>query len=245
VARRDEILAYADELLDAASYREFAPAGAQVLGSDEVRKVVCGVSSSVRLFERAAGIGAQLVLVHHGLFWRNEPLLVDRRLRGRLEALFAADLTLAAYHLPLDAHPELGNSAQLARALGLAVEGPFTDFGVAARAAITRDELVERVRSITGREPLVFAHGPDRVERVALATGSGGYELLDAARAGFDAYVTGEAEEPNMHAAEELGITLVAAGHYATERLGVQALAAHLAERFGLEWEFVDFPNPV
>jgi dinuclear metal center YbgI/SA1388 family protein len=245
VARRDEILAHADELLETAKYREFAPAGAQVLGAGEVQKIVCGVSSSVRLFERAAGLGAQLVLVHHGLFWRNEPLLVDRRLRGRLEALFAADLTLAAYHLPLDAHPELGNAAQLARALGLEVDGAFTDFGVAARAALSRDELVERVRRATDREPLVFAHGPERVERVAVATGSGGYELLEAARAGFDAYVTGEAEEPNMHAAEELGITLLAAGHYATERLGVQALAGRLAERFGLEWEFVDLPNPV
>lgn len=245
MARRDEILAYADELLEAAKYREFAPSGAQVLGADDVSRIVCGVSASTKLFERAREAGAQLVLVHHGLFWRNEPLLVDRRLRGRLEALFAGDLTLAAYHLPLDAHPELGNAAQLARALGLDVEGAFTAFGVAARGGISRDELVERVRQETQREPLVFAHGREHVERVAIATGSGGYELLQAAREGFDAYITGEAEEPNMHAAEELQTTLIAAGHYATERLGVQALARHLAERFDLEWQFVDLPNPV
>ena len=245
MARRDDVLAYADELLAIAKYPEFAPAGAQVLGSEEVSKLVCGVSSSVRLFDRARELGAQLVLVHHGLFWRNEPLLVDRRLRARLEALFAGDLTLVAYHLPLDAHPELGNAAQLARALGIDVDASFETFGVGGRVSATRDELVARVRATTEREPLVFPYGPERVERVAVSTGAGGYELLQAAREGYDAYVTGEAEEPNMHAAEELGITLVAAGHYATERLGVQALAAHLSERFGLEWEFVDYPNPV
>jgi len=245
VAHRDEILAYADELLEVSKYREFAPAGAQVLGADEVRKVVCGVSSSTQLFHRAVTLDAQLVLVHHGLFWRNEPLLVDQRLKSRLQALFEADMTLAAYHLPLDAHRELGNAAQLAAALAIDVDAQFTDFGVGGRISASRDELVSRVRAATDREPLVFAYGPDRLHRVAVATGSGGYELLQAAREGYDAYVTGEAEEPNMHAAEELGITLIAAGHYATERLGVQALARHLAERFELEWEFVDLPNPV
>lgn len=245
MARRDDILAYADELLEVAKYREFAPAGAQVLGAEEVVKIACGVSSSTQLFQRAVTLDAQLVLVHHGLFWRNEPLVVDRRLRSRLQSLFESDMTLAAYHLPLDAHPELGNAAQLARALGIDVDASFTDFGVGGRTSTSRDELLARVREVTQRDPLVFPFGPEQLERVAVATGSGGYELLQAAREGYDAYVTGEAEEPNMHAAEELGITLVAAGHYATERLGVQALARHLAERFELEWEFVDLPNPV
>jgi dinuclear metal center YbgI/SA1388 family protein len=218
-----------------------------VLGADEVAKIVCGVSSSRELFERAGEAGAQLVLVHHGLFWRNEPLVVDRRLRGRLEALFRADLTLAAYHIALDAHPDVGNNAQLADRIGVEVERRFAGIGVGGRLADSGaiEELAARVREAVGREPLVFASGPERVERVAISTGAGGYDLLQAAREGYDAFVTGEAEEPNMHAAEELGIHLVAAGHYATERFGVQALAERLAGEFALEWEFVELFNPV
>jgi dinuclear metal center YbgI/SA1388 family protein len=245
VARRDDILRYADELLEVAKYPEFGTPGAQVLGADEVTRIVCGVSSSRRLFETARARGAQLVLVHHGLFWRNEPLLVDARLRGRLEALFAGDLTLAAYHIALDAHGELGNNVLLARELGIDVDDRFAGIGAGGTTDTTLDDFVARVRDVTARDPLVFAHGPERIRRAAVGTGAGGYELLRAAREGYDLYLTGEAEEPNMHAAEELGIHFVAAGHYATERLGVQALAAHLAERFGLDWEFLELTNPV
>lgn len=247
MARRDEILAFADELLDVGSFPEYGPAGAQVLGGAEVTKVVCGVSSSRELFVRAAAAGAQLVLVHHGLFWRNEPLVVDARMRGRLEALFAADITLAAYHLPLDAHPELGNNAQLARRLGVEPERPFGGVGLGGRVPqpVAVAELVERVRAVLEREPLVFADGPESVVRVAISSGGAGHDLVAAAHEGYDLFLTGEAEEPSMHAARELGIHLVAGGHYATERFGVQALAERLAERFDLEWEFVELPNPV
>lgn len=218
-----------------------------MLGAEEVTKIACGVSSSRELFERAGAAGAQLVLVHHGLFWRNEPLLVDRRLRGRLEALFRADLTLAAYHVALDAHPEVGNNAQLARRLGVTPERRFAGIGVggALREPELLDDFVARVERVVEREALVFSSGPERVERVAISTGAGGYDLLLAAREGYDAFVTGEPEEPNMHAAEELGIHLVAAGHYATERFGVQALAERLAAHFGLEWQFLELYNPV
>jgi dinuclear metal center YbgI/SA1388 family protein len=217
-----------------------------VLGADEVTRIVCGVSASRKLFERAADAGAQLVLVHHGLFWRNEPLVVDRRLRGRLEALFRADLTLAAYHIALDAHPEVGNNAQLAHRLGVEIERRFAGIGVGGRLAEpgSIEDFAARVRE-TVADPLVFASGPERVERVAISTGAGGYELIQAAREGYDAFVTGEPEEPNMHAAEELGIHLVAAGHYATERFGVQALAERLSGDFGVDWEFVELFNPV
>jgi dinuclear metal center YbgI/SA1388 family protein len=247
VARRDEILAYADELLEVASFPEYGPAGAQVLGAAEVTKVVCGVSSSRELFERAATAGAQLVLVHHGLFWRNEPLLVDARMRGRLEALFAADLTLAAYHLPLDAHPEVGNNAELARRLGVEAERPFAGIGLGGRLPepVPVDEFVARVRTVLDREPLVFAEGPERVVRVAISSGGAGRHLIEAAHEGYDLFLTGEPDEPGLHTARELGIHFVAGGHYATERFGVQALAERLAERFGLDWEFVDLPNPV
>ena len=247
MALRDEIVRYADELLEVDRFSEFGPPGVQVLGAAEVSKLVCGVSASLELFERAAAAQAQLVLVHHGIFWRNEPLVIDRRQRGRLEALFAGDLSLLAYHLALDAHPELGNSAQLAAALGIEREGEFGQLGLAGTLdpPLGIDELVARVTAAVDREPLVFPHGPEPIERVAISTGAAGYDLIQAAHEGFDLFLTGEPEEPSLHTARELGIHFVAAGHYATERLGVQALARHLPERFRLEWEFVELANPV
>jgi dinuclear metal center YbgI/SA1388 family protein len=247
LAKRDEILAFADELLDVRSFPEFGPPGVQVVGAAEVNRIACGVSSSLELFEQAAAAGAELVLVHHGLFWRNEPLVVDRRLRGRLEVLFRAEITLAAYHLALDAHPEVGNNAQLASRLGIERERSFGGIGLGGRLREPEpaEAFAARVRELVGRKPVVFAHGPDRVERVAVSTGAAGHDLVRAALEGYDLFLTGEPEEPNLHSARELGIHLVAAGHYATERFGVQALAERLADRFGLEWEFVEVENPV
>jgi dinuclear metal center YbgI/SA1388 family protein len=188
-----------------------------------------------------------MVLVHHGLFWRNEPLLVDKRLKGRLEALFAVSLTLVAYHLALDAHPEVGNNVLLAERLGAKREGAFAQIGAAARLDEPTGiaELSRRLREATGRDPIVLAEGPERIERIAVVTGAGGTRLIEAAHEGFDALVTGEPEEPALHAARELGIHFLAGGHYATETFGVQALAARLAGEFSLEWEFVDVPNPI
>jgi dinuclear metal center YbgI/SA1388 family protein len=247
VARRDDIVAFADELLGVEAFPEYGRPGLQVVGADKVAKVACGVSSSRELFERAGAAGAQLVLVHHGLFWRNEPLVVDRRLKGRLEALFAGNLTLLAYHLALDAHPELGNNALLAERLGAERDGEFAGIGAGAHFAdpVTIEELTVRLRDATGREPLVFAEGPERIERVAVVTGGGGTRLIEAAHDGYDALVTGEPEEPALHTARELGIHFLAGGHYATETFGVQALAARLADEFELSWEFLDLPNPV
>jgi dinuclear metal center YbgI/SA1388 family protein len=247
MANREAIVAFADELLDVQAYPEYGRPGLQVVGADEVSKLVCGVSSSRELFEQAGARGAQMVLVHHGLFWRNEPLVVDRRLKGRLEALFAANLTLLAYHLALDAHPEIGNNALLAERLGARREGAFAQIGAAARLdePVGIDDLSRRLSEATGREALVFAEGPERIERIAVVTGGGGTRLIEAAHEGFDALVTGEPEEPALHTARELGIHFLAGGHYATETFGVQALAARLAAEFGLEQEFVDVPNPV
>jgi dinuclear metal center YbgI/SA1388 family protein len=247
VARRDDIVAFANELLEVEAFPEYGRPGLQVVGAGEVSKLACGVSSSRELFERAGAAGAQLVLVHHGLFWRNEPLVVDRRLKGRLEALFAADLTLVAYHLALDAHAEVGNNALLVERLGGEREGAFAGIGAGARFAepLRIEELVARLRDATGREPLVFAEGPERIERIAVVTGGGGTRLIEAAHEGYDALVTGEPEEPALHAARELGIHFLAGGHYATETFGVRALAARLADEFALEWEFLDLPNPV
>jgi dinuclear metal center YbgI/SA1388 family protein len=247
VAQRDEIIRFANELLEVHRFPEYGTPGLQVVGADEVTRIACGVSSSRELFERAAAAGAQLLIVHHGMFWRNEPVWIDRRQRGRLETLFAADLSLAAYHLALDAHPALGNNALLADALGVDVERPFAEVGQGGRLSepVGIDELTARVREKLGREPLVFAHGPDRIERVAICSGAAGRYVIDAAHEGYDLLLTGEPEEPSLHTARELGIHFVAGGHDATERLGVQALSRRLAEQFVLEWEFLPVENPI
>jgi dinuclear metal center YbgI/SA1388 family protein len=218
-----------------------------VLGAEEVTKVACGVSASVELFERAAAAGAQLVIVHHGLFWRNEPVWIDRRQRGRLQALFRADLNLAAYHLALDAHPTLGNNALLAQAIRVDVERPFAEVGQGGclHEPWEIESVLTCIREAVGRELIVFAHGPEQVQRVAICSGAAGRELIRAAHEGYDLYLTGEPEEPSLQTARELGIHFVAAGHDATERLGVQALSARLAEEFQLDWEFIPVENPV
>jgi dinuclear metal center YbgI/SA1388 family protein len=247
MAERDAIVAFADELLEVERFRDYGTVGLQVEGADEVSKIVCAVSASRELFEIAGARGAQMVLVHHGLFWASEPQVVDRRQKGRLKALFEHDLSLVAYHLALDAHPEIGNAVLLARELGVEPEGPFAEIGVAGSLAepVSAETFVARVRERLEREPLAFLYGPDPIRKVAIVTGGGAPSLIEAARAGFDLFLTGEAKEPSMQAARELGIHFLAAGHYATEKLGIQALAKRIGERFGLEWEFVELPNPV
>ena len=181
MASRDEIIAFADELLDLARHKDYGEMGLQVVGAAEVRKVVCGVSASRELFERAAAAGAQLVLVHHGIFWRNEPQRIDARMRGRLETLFAADMSLAGYHLALDAHPELSDSAQLAAELGVerrgAVRGRTASAAGCAEPARI-EAFLARIEDVLGRAPLVFAYGPATVERVAIMSGGGGPYFL-------------------------------------------------------------------
>jgi dinuclear metal center YbgI/SA1388 family protein len=247
VARRDEILAYAHELLDLDAFPDYGPMGMQVAGSPEVRRIACGVSASRELFELAAASGADFVIVHHGLFWNNDPRVVDEAMRGRLAPLFSADMTLAAYHLALDAHPDVGNNALLASELGVVSERPFAKIGVGGRLRepASVDDFVARVRERVASEPIVFAFGPEQVTRAAIVTGGAARYVADAANDGYDLFLTGEAAESTLHAAKERRIHFVAAGHYATERLGVQALAARLAERFELEWEFIELPNPI
>jgi dinuclear metal center YbgI/SA1388 family protein len=247
LADRDEILAFAGDLLDLDAYPDYGPMGLQVAGAREVGRIACGVSASLELFERAAAAGAQLLLVHHGLLWDRDSRVIDDALRRRLKTLFDADITLAAYHLALDAHPEVGNNALLARELGIDPTERFAEIGWGGRLSepASADEFAARTREKLGTEPIVFAHGPDRVERAAVVTGGAGRHLTQAAREGYDLFLTGEPEEPSLQTARELGIHFVAAGHYATERIGVQALARRLAEQFALAWEFIDLPNPV
>jgi dinuclear metal center YbgI/SA1388 family protein len=247
VADRDEILAYTHELLDLDAYPDYGPMGMQVPGAREVSRIVAGVSSSLELFERAAEARAHLVLVHHGLFWERDPRGIDEALKRRLQALFDADLTLAAYHLALDAHPEVGNNALLARELGVEPERRFAGLGFGGPLAEPVDigAFVARAKEVLQAEPLVFDHGPGLIETAAFVTGGGGRFIADAARESYDLFLTGEPEEGSLQASKELRIHFVAGGHYATERIGIQALAGKLAERFHLEWQFVELPNPV
>jgi dinuclear metal center YbgI/SA1388 family protein len=247
MATRDEIVAFANDYLDIGAYPDYGPMGLQVAGAPEVAKIGCGVSASRELFEKAAEAGAQMVIVHHGLFWEKDTRVVGPVMRARLEALFGGDLSLVVYHLALDAHPEIGNNALLADELGVTRERRFTDWGYGGRlkdpAPIS--DFSALVQERLERAPLVFSYGPELIERVAVLTGGAARYLADAAAEGYDCYVTGEADEPTKHAAKEAGIHFVAGGHYATETLGVRALAAKLADEFGLQWEFVDLPNPV
>jgi dinuclear metal center YbgI/SA1388 family protein len=247
------IIGHLGSLLDPEAFDDYGPNGLQVPGRDEIETIVTGVSASVELFERAGSIGADLVLVHHGLLWGGPPRNLDRSAKRRLQLLFDADMSLAAYHLPLDAHLEHGNNALLAGALGCESWEPFgrvrgRPIGVAGRLpgeGIAADELVARVGQATGREPLAFTAGPPHIRSIALVSGAGA-DLLDEAIAdGLDAFLTGEPAERVMTRAREAGIHFVAAGHYATETFGVRRLGDILAERFGVRHVFVDVPNPI
>ena len=249
----DNILAYLDELLSPEAFHDYGPNGLQVPGQRDVRTVVTGVSASAELFERAAGLGADLVIVHHGLFWNGAPLALSASAKRRLQLLFDHDMALAAYHLPLDGHPDVGNNALIAAGLGCETHEPFAlhrgaAIGVAARFAgdgLPAGELVERVQRLTGRAPLTFLAGPERVRCIGIVSGSGSDYLADAVAAGHDAFLTGEPREHVMAEAREAGIHFIAAGHYATETFGVRALGDRLAERFGVDHVFVDIPNPI
>jgi dinuclear metal center YbgI/SA1388 family protein len=246
-----QLVDYCDTLLSVADYQDYAPNGLQVEGRGEVRRIVSGVSASQALIEAAIEYKADLLLVHHGYFWKGEsPAIVGIKQR-RIKALLQHDISLLAYHLPLDGHAELGNNAQLGRLLGITVEGRFgsgPDGGIAMwgrlQSPLSPVELVARVGERLGREPLLIEGGGQPVQRVGWCSGGAEGYLEEAAALGLDAYISGEIAEPTMHIARELGVHYLAAGHHATERYGVQALAYHLADHFAVENYFVDIPNP-
>ena len=252
VARLTDIVAHLDAVLAPESFEDLGPNGLQVPGAEEVTKVVTGVTAQLELFERAAAAGAQLVLCHHGLLWDFLPRTIDAKAKRRLQTLFDSDLSLAAYHLPLDAHPEHGNNALACRALGLDLGEPFGMFkgshvGFVGRSAegVPVADLLERCRSAFGQEPLHFAAGPDPVHALGVVSGAAASTLGEAVEVGLDGLLTGEPAEHVMADARETGLHFLACGHYATETLGVRALGDLLAAEFGVEHEFVDIPNPV
>jgi len=253
MANLDEIIAHLDRTLCVNGFSDYGPNGLQVPGPGAVEMVVTGVSAQRELFEQAGKLGADLVLTHHGLLWNGDTRPIDRGLLERLRVLLDHNMALAAYHLPLDAHPTVGNNALLAEGLGAAQRTPFAEhrgreIGVLADfsgAGIGIGELVARVQVLTGREPLVFAAGPEQVRRVGIVSGGGSSHLHEAIELGLDAFVTGEPTEWVMATAREAGIHFIAAGHYATETLGVRALGDQLEQTFGIVHHFVDLPNPI
>jgi dinuclear metal center YbgI/SA1388 family protein len=242
-----DLIAACDELLDPAAFDDLGPNGLQVPGRTEIGRVITGVTAQRALFERAVALEGDLVLVHHGLFWNFDPIGLTPLLAERLRPLFKHDLALAAYHLPLDAHPEVGNNALLAEALGAAEHVPFGDVGRGATFAepVAAAELFARVAAATGREPLVFDAGPPAIRRIAIVSGGAASRLRQAVAQGYDAFLTGEPKENVMADAREAGIHSIGAGHYATETFGVRRLGDWLAARFDVEHTWVDLPNPV
>ena len=248
---RAELAAYLETLLRPGDFEDYCPNGLQVEGRAELRRLVTGVTACRALVERAAAADACALLVHHGWFWRGEPAAVTGMKAARLRLLLAADLNLYAYHLPLDAHPEYGNNAQLARRLGLEPAGPLVpgcpERGCLAQAAAGPSPAAfgARLEELLDRPALRVGPADERPLRlVGLCTGAGQGFIEAAAAAGADAFVSGEISEPTTHAARELGVHFYACGHHATERYGVQALGAHLAERYGLEHRYIDIDNP-
>jgi dinuclear metal center YbgI/SA1388 family protein len=250
---RDEIIDFCDELLDTGSFEDYGPNGLQVPGASEVSKAATGVTANLELLERAVSSGAELVITHHGLLWGDQISPLSVPMAARLRALLCAECSLAAYHLPLDAHPEIGNNALLRDALGLAPDDrPFGQAKGAAVGLIGRaeepigiEELRRRLTEAVGQEPLVFDSGPARISTVGIVTGSGGFAVHEAGPMGLDALITGEPGEPVMGEAREYGVHFLAGGHYATETMGIRRLGELVAERFGIEHEFIDVPNPI
>ncbi len=252
MAQRDEIIAYLDALLEIDEFTDYGPNGLQVPGADEVSLVVTGVSAQRELFERAAASGAELVLAHRGLFWDFAPRTIGPAMKQRLRILFDNDISLAAYHLPLDAHPEVGNNALICAALGLEPGEPFAEhrgraIGIVGRSAegIPFADLRSRCERAFEQEPFVWECGPERVHSVAVISGGAPGDFAEAIRLGAEAFLTGETAEHVMADARENRVHFVAGGHYATERFGIRRLGELVSERFGVDHQFVEIPNPI
>ena len=252
---RAELLTAFDELLQPELFKDYGPNGLQVEGRAHVTSLVSGVTASLALIQAAVDVGADAIFVHHGLFWRGQDGRVVGWMKQRLALLMAHDINLFAYHLPLDAHPELGNNAQLAKQLGLvARDGLAGRFGqdglgflgecVDGSAFARADELANLVQSTLQRSVVLVGPADKPVRRIAWCTGGAQSYFEAAIAAGAEAFITGEMSEPQAHYARELGVPFIACGHHASERYGAPAVAAHVAARFGLTHQFIDIDNP-
>jgi dinuclear metal center YbgI/SA1388 family protein len=247
--QRTELDAYLAQYLEVAKFRDYCPNGLQVEGRASVERVVTGVTASIALLEAAIEARADALLVHHGYFWRGEDARIVGTRRRRIGLLVGSDVNLFAFHLPLDAHAEVGNNVQLARVLGFPIAGRFGEQEIGMYGelndTVTFASMAGQIEERLQRTPLVIGKGTRPIRRVAWCTGAAQGYLEDAVRLGADLYVTGEVSEQTVHLARETGVAFIAAGHHATERYGVQALGEHLADRFGIEHRFIDIDNPV
>lgn len=253
MANLDEVIAFCDDLLEIDSFADYGPNGLQIPGSTEVGLVTTAVSAHLDSIKESVELGSDLLITHHGIFWDFHERALSRPMATRLKAALKNDLSIAGYHLPLDAHPEIGNNAMLARLLGFEpVPGLIGDakgrhIGVVARSevGIGAADLFSLVEKELGREPLVFAEGPARIHAIGVVTGAGASDIHAAIELGLDAFLTGEPSEHVMADAREGRIHFISAGHYATETIGINRLGDILAERFGIEHRFIDVPNPI
>ena len=245
----NEMRDYIGSLLEVSRFRDYCPNGVQVEGRMVVRRIATGVSASQRLLDAATAWGADAILVHHGYFWRNEDAAVTGIKKSRLAHLLQHDISLLAYHLPLDAHAELGNNAQLAKRLGLVEQGRFGEQDIACYGVLqqpqTLGEFAAHVSHTLQRTPQVIGEEAHAIRRIAWCSGAAQGYFEQAIALGVDAFLTGEISEQNVHVAHETGVAFISAGHHATERYGIQALGVHLASQFSLEHCFFDQDNPV
>ncbi|CAN5890718.1 Nif3-like dinuclear metal center hexameric protein [soil metagenome] len=248
---RDVLAQYLATELQTARYRDYCPNGVQVEGRIEIKRIVSGVTANIALLEQAIYLGADAVLVHHGYFWRGEDMRVIGQKHQRLKLLLGHDLSLFAYHLPLDMHVELGNNAQLAVQLGLVPAARFGDdelgwLGTSGNPDIqTIGTLALHIEHKLGRKPLLIGNPDQALGKVAWCTGAAQNMFDQAISAGANVYLSGEISEPTVHLARESGVAYLSCGHHATERYGVQALGKKIAQQFGIEHHFVDIDNPV
>ncbi len=240
---------YIASLLDVSHFRDYCPNGLQVQGRAEVRRIASGVTASQRLLEAATAWGADAILVHHGYFWRNEDAALTGIKKQRIAHLLQHDISLLAYHLPLDAHAELGNNAQLGQRLGFKQQSRFGEQDIACYGELaqaqTLAQLGKTIAATLQRAPLLIGQGDHTIRRIAWCTGAAQGYFEAAVALGVDAFLTGEISEQNVHVAHETGVAFIAAGHHATERYGVQALGEHLVMHCGVEHRFFDMDNPV
>ncbi|MDX8386457.1 MAG: Nif3-like dinuclear metal center hexameric protein [Gallionella sp.] len=245
----EELRDYNASLLQTGLFKDYCPNGLQVEGRTEVKRIATGVTASQQVLDEAIAWGADAILVHHGYFWRNEDAAITGLKKKRIGQLLRNDVSLLAYHLPLDAHAELGNNAQLGKLLGFNAQGRFGDQDIVWLGELESPQPLaqfsKQIEHDLQRTPLIIGNSTKSIRKVAWCTG-GAQGYFEAAIAqGVDAYITGEVSEQNYHLSCETGVAFISAGHHATERYGIQALGAHLAEKFGLEHQFFDQDNPV
>ena len=246
MVNRDDIIKNLNEYLKINEINDYCPNGLQVEGSEQVTKIITSVSASLELFEIASAENAEMIIVHHGILWHKDSPVVKGTLKNRLVSLLSSDITLLAYHLPLDMHPEVGNNILAAQGLGLEQIQPLGKIGV---KGITQDfpvnEFITKVDSFYRSKSLVFEYGPAVVNKVGICSGGGEHDITLAIEDGLHIFISGEAGEPTMHLAKEGNIHFLAAGHYATERLGITVLGSYLTKTFDVKVQFIDLPNPV